>query len=257
MNRSIDVMAKSISAILGDNIVCIYLYGSVVMEDIKLGWSDIDILCLTKVEISDYEAEQLVDLRQKLLKEEEANPYYRSFEGAIVSIDEFKKKQYSRVVYWGTSGERITDKYYFDVFSLYELIKYGQLILGNDIRNDLILPTYEELRDGVQQHYQTIRKYAVETGESLYSCGWLLDIARCIYTLRYHDIISKTKAGEWALKKKLCPEEDQLCYSLQIRYKPLEYKENLEVKEWLSSLGTSVQLFADVLERELLKFNLT
>lgn len=251
MNRSIDVMAKSISAILGDNIDCIYLYGSVVMDDFKLGWSDIDILCLTKEAISDYEAEQLVVLRQNLLKEEEANPYYRSFEGAIVSIDEFKKKQYTRVVYWGTSGQRITDKYYFDVFSLYELIKYGQLILGNDKRNELVLPTNEELKDGVQQHYQTIRKYAVETGESLYSCGWLLDIARCIYTLRYNDIISKTKAGEWALKEKLCPEEDQLLYTLQIRNKPLEYKEHLEVKEWLSSLGTSVQLFADVLDREL------
>lgn len=256
MNRSIDVMAKNISAILGDKIVCIYLYGSVVMDDFKLGWSDIDILCLTKEEISDYEAEQLVDLRQKLLNKEEANPYFRSFEGAIVSIDEFKKNQYSKVVYWGTSGQRITDKFYFDVFSLYELIKYGQLILGNDIRNELVLPTNEELRDGVQQHYKTIRKYAVETGESLYSCGWLLDIARCIYTLRYHDIISKTKAGEWALKKNLCPEADQLCYTLQIRNKPLEYKEQLDVKEWLSSLGISVQLFADVLERELNQYQI-
>lgn len=36
MNRSIDVMAKSISAILRDDIVCIYLYGSVVMDDFKL-----------------------------------------------------------------------------------------------------------------------------------------------------------------------------------------------------------------------------
>lgn len=32
---------------------------------------------------------------------------------------------------------------------------------------------------------------------------------------------------------------------------PLIYKEQADVKEWLSSLGTSVQLFADVLDREL------
>lgn len=185
------------------------------------------------------------------MKDEESNPYYRSFEGAIVSIDEIKKKQYTRVVYWGTSGQRITDKYSFDVFSLYELIKYGQLILGKDILNELVLPTYEELRSGVQQHYQTVRKYAIETGESLYSCGWLLDIARCIYTLRYNDIISKTKAGEWAISKNLCPQEEQMLLTLQIRNHPLKYKEQAYVKEWLSSLGTSVQLFADVLDREL------
>lgn len=60
MNRSIDVMAKKIYDILGDNFACIYLYGSVAMDDFKLGWSDIDILCLTKEVISDYEAEQLI-----------------------------------------------------------------------------------------------------------------------------------------------------------------------------------------------------
>lgn len=53
MNRSIDVMAKKLYAILGDNMVCIYLYGSVALEDFKLGWSDIDILCLTKEVVSD------------------------------------------------------------------------------------------------------------------------------------------------------------------------------------------------------------
>lgn len=181
----------------------------------KLGWSDIDILCLTKEVVSDFEAEQLVDLRQNLLIDKESNQYYRSFEGAIVSIDEFKKKQYTRVVYWGTSGQRITDKYTFDVFSLYELIKYGQLIFGKDIRNELVLPTYEELKYGVQQYYKTIRKYAFETGVSLYSCGWLLDIARCIYSLRNNDIISKTKAGEWAIKENLCPEEEQMLFTFK------------------------------------------
>jgi predicted nucleotidyltransferase len=251
MYRSIDDMAKKLYAILGDNILCIYLYGSVVMDDFKLGWSDIDILCLTKGVVSDFEAEQLVDLRQNLLKDEESNQYYRSFEGAIVSIDEFKKKQYTRVVYWGTSGQRIADKYSFDVFSLYELIKYGQLIFGKDIRNELVLPTYEELKYGVQQHYQTIRKDATKTGENIYSCGWFLDIARCIYTLRYNDIISKTKAGEWAINENLCPEGEHMLFTLKIRNKPLKYKEQAEVKEWLSSLETSVQLFADVLEIEL------
>ena len=96
-----------------------------------------------------------------------------------------------------------------------------------------------------------IRKYAIESGESLYSCGWLLDIARCIYTLRYNDIISKTKAGEWTIKEHICPEGEQMLFTLQIRNRPLKYKEQAEVKEWLSSLGTSVQLFADVLDIEL------
>lgn len=251
MNKSINTMVNSLYSILGKNIVCIYLYGSVPMNDFQLGWSDIDILCIIKETVSDIEAEQLVELRQNLLKEDETNQYYRSFEGAIVSLDEFMKNQYTKVVYWGTSGQRITDKYTFDVFSLYELIKYGQLIFGKDIRHKLVLPTYEELKSGVRQHYQAIRKCAIETDKSIYSCGWLLDIARCIYTLRYNDIISKTSAGEWIIQEKTCPVKEQMLRTLQIRNNPSQYKEQSEIKDWLNSLGPSVQLFADVLEKEL------
>ena len=53
----------------------------------------------------------------------------------------------------------------------------------------------------VKNHLDIIRKYGTETDESFYSCGWLMDISRCIYTPRYNDIIGKTKAGEWALKE--------------------------------------------------------
>jgi hypothetical protein len=42
-----------------------------------------------------------------------------------------------------------------------------------------------------------------------------------------------------------------MLFTLQIRNRPLIYKEQAEVKKWLSSLGTSVQLFADVLDIEL------
>lgn len=258
MNQSIDTMVQNIHDILGDNMVCIYLHGSVAMNDFKLGWSDIDILCLTKQVLTTYEAEKLVNLRENLLKIEKNNPYFRSFEGAILSVEEFKKRQNAKakVVYWGTSGERITDQYVFDVFSQYELIKYGKLIWGTDIRNELMLPTSKELNQGVLEHYQSIRNYANRTGESLYSCGWLLDIARCIYTLRYHDVISKTTAGEWALKENLCPEKEQMICTLKIRKNPLEYKHQKKVKQWLNSLGTSVQLFADVLYVELKNENL-
>lgn len=96
--------------ILGDKIKSIYLYGSVPMNDFQLGCSDIDILCLIKEPFSDSEAEQLTSLRQTLLQKDPINHYYLCFEGAIAVCDEFIKNQYSRVVYWGTSGQRIDSR---------------------------------------------------------------------------------------------------------------------------------------------------
>ena len=141
--------------------------------------------------------------------------------------------------------------YSFDTFSLYELIWYGRLLYGKDVRNELEVPAFEALELAVREHCQAIRKHAVRTDGNLYSCGWLLDIARCIYTLRQGDIISKTAAGIWALEEGICPEEEQMLRAIQIRRSPLEYRDRSDVQDWLRSLGPSVQLFADVLEREL------
>lgn len=251
LKDSIDVMVKSMHSILKDNLACIYLYGSVAMDDFKLGWSDIDIVCLTRATITDSEAKKLVGLRQQLLDEEKENQYYRSFEGIITTIDEFVNNEYTKVVYWGTSGQKIIDNYYFDECSLFELIKYGKLIYGEDIRGKMAVPTYEELKGNVQRHYETIRKYVQKTNENIYSCGWMLDIARCIYTLRYNDVISKTKAGEWALEENICPEKKQMIQTLKVRKAPLKFKEQSDVKQWFGQLGPSVQKFADVLEIEL------
>jgi len=253
MNDLVAIMTKQIQSIVKDNLACIYLYGSVSMGDFKLGWSDIDIVCLTKSMLSDSEAEGLVGLRQQLEKDDMDNKYYHCFEGIVSTVDEFVNNRFRKVVYWGTSGQRITNQYTFDECSLFQLIKYGRLVYGEDVRHKMVMPGYEDLKNHVRRHYQTIRKHALKTDESLYSCGWMLDIARGIYTLRYGDVISKTKAGEWAIKENICPEKEQMLMTLRLRNEPMKYKDRKEIKEWLSQLAPSIQKFADVLEIELNK----
>ena len=108
-------MKNHIVKILLDNKPSIYLFGSVVLDDFKIGWSDIDILCLTKLEITDVQANRLLNLRQVLLTEYK-NTYFSLFEGGFLSLNGFINGNNDTVVYWGTSGQRITDKYYFPPF---------------------------------------------------------------------------------------------------------------------------------------------
>ena len=70
-----------LQGILGGDL-SLYLYGSAVLDDFRLGWSDIDLLCVAP-RIPDEALERLVPLRQTLLEEEPDNPYYRSFEGLL------------------------------------------------------------------------------------------------------------------------------------------------------------------------------
>lgn len=251
MKHSIEKMVNRICAVFGDHTPSIYLYGSVALDDFRLGWSDIDILVLTQTPISEKQAEELVNLRQKMLEEEPDNLYYQSFEGGMLTLSSFMNSQHDRIVYWGTSGQRIANSYHFDSFSMTELLENGILLAGEDIRECLTPPTFEDLYRDVKQHYDTIRKYAQQTGRNLYSFGWLLDIARCIYTLRTGKIAAKTFAGEWALKENLCPVPKSLQMAVNLRYAATSIKNDVELLDYAEKLGGDIQIFADVLEYEL------
>ena len=248
MNKAISVLSTELSRILCGNFDSLWLYGSVIFDDFRLGWSDIDFVALSSAPISDDQAQELLTLRQKLSGKHPDNPYFRLFEGIIVCKDELLRNNCAKGVYWGTSGQRIAEKCALDTFARFELAKHGRLTAGENTSNPFTLPTEEEIRTAVKAHLQGIRQYAKVTDESLYSCGWLLDIARCIYTLRFHDVISKTQAGKWALKEHLFRDEAPLVKTLEIRENPLAYKDREDVKKWLSSLGQIVQEYADVLE---------
>lgn len=249
--HSIQTMSQRISTILSDSSPSIYLYGSIPLGDFRLGWSDIDILVLTDKQITEEQAKKLVGLRQVMLEKEPGNPYYRSFEGGMLTLDAFLIGKKDCVVYWGTSSERITDHYTLDSFGMTELIKSSILLYGNDIRNQLKAPEFSELYADIKRHYDTIRKYAQKTGRSIYSFGWILDIARCIYTLRTGKIIAKTDAGEWALENNLCPVPDALKTALKVRKAPLEFKKDELMLDYAGMLGEPIQKFADVLKQEL------
>ncbi|MDD4296453.1 MAG: GNAT family N-acetyltransferase [Ruminiclostridium sp.] len=243
-------MVRAITDILSGCGATIYLYGSSVLDDFKLGWSDIDILVLTEKQITEEQAQKLVMLRQTLLEGEPENLYYRSFEGGMLTLKTFLSGENDRVVYWGTSGQRITDTYKFDSFGMMELLDNGVLLHGEDIRCQLKAPSYDDLYADVKRHYETIRKYVKTAGRDFYSFGWMLDISRCLYTLRTGKIIAKTAAAEWALENKLCPVPDVLGLALEVRKSPIIHTDDATLN-YAETLAEPIQRFADVLENEL------
>lgn len=76
---AINTMVREISGILSYSEPSIYLYGSSVLNDFRLGWSDIDILILTNKQITEEQAKTLVGLLQATLAKHPGNHYYRSF----------------------------------------------------------------------------------------------------------------------------------------------------------------------------------
>ena len=192
-------------------------------------------------------------VRQTILAKEPDNPYYRSFEGGMLTLSAFLTNTTDRVVYWGTSGERITDRYLFDSFGMAELIESSVLLYGKDIRKELKFPTFHELYADVKRHYETIRKYAQSTERSFYSFDWMLDIARCIYTLHTGKIIAKTDAAEWASENNLCPDPNVLRFALKVRRNPLEYKDDRQTFDYARNTCGANTSLCSVLDKKLKK----
>ena len=252
LDDSIQIMTGAIQSILGGANPTIYLFGSVVLGDFKLGWSDIDILVLTDRPIGKRQARKLVKLRQRLMKEYRGNPYFRLFEGGMLSKRAFFGNEKDTVVYWGTSGQRLTDEYRLDSFAVAELLDCGMLLCGEDVRDRMAYPTHVQFKADIQRHYNAVRQHGQNTNATKGTqCGWLLDIARGLYTLRTDKVIAKTAAGEWALADGLAPEPDILRRAVEIRRDPLKYIDNPQAIAWCAALGEHNMAFADVLEQEL------
>ena len=243
---SLKIMAGRLQTLLADCGPSMMLYGSAVLDDFCPGWSELDFLLLTDRPIPMETAEILVSLRQSLLAEHPGNLYFRSFEGAILTKEAFAAGG-GPAVYWGTSGQRIRNEYRLDPFSRIELLEKGQVVFGEDFRDLISWPDPKELTTAIRYHYETIRQYG-DSGTS-----WILDIARCLYTLRTGRVIAKTKAGEWALVEGLCPNPQVMERVLKIRKNPRALLTQPVTKAWTDALGPEIQKFADVLECELEK----
>lgn len=249
MHKALTLMTAAIGDILRENVPSIYLYGSCVMEDFRPGWSDIDLLVLTKTPITHPQAEKLLTLRQTLPISYPGISHFRAFEGGMLSLDSFTKHTPGTVVYWGTSGQRITDRYALDAFSLWELHHMGRLLYGPEVRDFLPIPTPGDLQHAVAYHLRTLLDHGCG-GQSIYAFGWLLDTARGLYTLRNHAVVSKTAAGEWALAEGLCPDSQALELALSVRREPTLIRQEAILRQ-AEQLTPAIQRFAAVLRSEL------
>lgn len=242
LRLAINTMVVSIYRILADNSPSIYLYGSVTAEDYRPGWSDVDLLVLTADRISPSQAERLLYLRQELCVLDPATPHYRLFEGGMLDLGSFLTGEETRVVYWGTTGERIKSTHAFSALDRASLLQHGQLLLGKDVRRHIEMPDFREILEATGNHLMSIEAHGAGS-RSIYAYGWLLDTARCMYTLVNGRLTTKTEAAQWALDERLCPCPAELSMALTVRRQP-ELIRDESVLAYAETLTDAIQSYA-------------
>lgn len=232
-------MADAVCGLLADCGPTMYLYGSAVADDFRPGWSDLDILVLTRHPIPPSAAEKLVVLRQTMQRAEPEHTEYRLFEGGMLPLRAFLTGEPALAVYWGTTGQRLTDGYRLDAFGRWQLQKQGRLLAGDDLRRGMsksnekdaahgqplsekitpspngnrvrasrwALPSQAELRAAVEAHLATVRRYArVTAAASTRSAGcWTLRAACIPYAPARWHLRRLPAVGRWKIVSALTP----------------------------------------------------
>lgn len=241
--------ANDVNGFFGGNLKALFAYGSAVYGDLHTGFSDLDFFAVVSCEITQEHFDALLAYRKELRASD--NKLFGMLEGEFVPERILASRQ-GAVAYWGTSGERMKDRYDLAGFSMRGLLESGVLIYGEDIRGAIPFSTDAEMLGQVRLLINTVRKYAAVTGADVHSADWLFLICQSLYWLITGNIASKTAAAEWAkgnFNDDWCGYLDK---AIWVRKHPLEAI-SMEDQNWLSSLGGPIQAACDRLECEYLK----
>lgn len=245
--KSLEEFVDKANVILNNSILSAYCFGSSIYGDFCSGYSDLDFFIITENAIIEHNFEEFSLLRTEFKNSK--HPYFSVLEGEVISKNAIKNDIESNVIYWGTSKDRLNHRYGLSGFSLRGLINKGYLIYGEDLRKKLPYPSDEEMLGQVNSMIATIRKYAQATNEDIHSIDWLFLISQSIYWLKTLDTDGKTNASRWIINNCNYSWRDTLQKAVEIRQCPILAKLD-ENKEWLRSLGNTVQSACDTLTLE-------
>lgn len=196
-----EVLEETLSvvhSVLGDNLIGIYLYGSLAMGCFQPRSSDVDIILVARERLSE-------EQRRKTLEYLRACSKDRRIELSIVRADVIRNPQYPMMVdlhyeYWGNTFEDEKDN---EILSnLYTTRKRGFCVWGLPMGDVFSrIPAQYHLRSVVEDLEHT-RRHLHENPERVgynVAAYWILGSCRVLAFIREEKVLSKLEGGRWGL----------------------------------------------------------
>ena len=202
INELLDSLLAQIHHVLDQQLVGVYLYGSLVWGDFDPESSDIDLVVATASGIDDQEFN---DLNQMQLAFIETHKRWQGrIEIAYVLVDALRTfKSHNSMIAVISPGEpfhfKETDQGW--LMNWYMVQEQGRILFG---------PAPSSLIDPISKHefIRTVRQHAERWGEWVYDSHdrpsqayAILTLCRALYTCTHGVQVSKRKAAEWAAQQ--------------------------------------------------------
>ena len=186
-----------IHSILKDNLIGIYLYGSLAMGGFHPQSSDIDIFLVIEKRLSKSDGRKTINYLKR------ACSNGKRIELSIMRADIIQNPRYPIPVdlhyeYWNNTFENETDKE--TLSNLYTTKERGFCVWGRPIKDVFSrIPAQYHLRSVIEDLEHT-RRYLHEEPESIgydVTVYWVLNSCRILAFVREQKVLSKLEGGRW------------------------------------------------------------
>ncbi|MCE2472891.1 MAG: DUF4111 domain-containing protein [Anaerolineae bacterium] len=195
----IDRLIDELNQILKDDLVGIYLYGSLISGDFDIAISDIDLVVVLRAELDQPQFLQLQRMHTRVVND---HPAWRDrLELAYISGRALKTFRVAKSTIGIISpGEpfHLIEAGDDWLISWYDLRRNGVALQGPSIQSLIdSIPTPDWL-DAVREHICAYRRTVRDAADIMFLSYIVLTVARGAYTLAHGQAASKVKTAAWA-----------------------------------------------------------
>lgn len=185
---------------LNDNLVGVYLYGSLATGEFVEDQSDIDLLMVLRDETSQKLFDSLISLHRQFNTEHES--WQKRIDVAYVSqaaLQNFQTKPYKTIVSDGQGLLEIVDAPHYYLIDWYKVQEHGLPLYGPEVSQIMPPITTNELRQTIYDYMQTYSesvKNAERRGVQAYT---IVTLCRSLYAYKFAKHVSKKFGSQWAI----------------------------------------------------------
>lgn len=147
VNEVLTLLSDGLQALLRDQLVGLYLTGSLTYGDFNHGSSDIDFLAVLKEELSEAQLDEVRTLHKVIA--EKVPHWAKSLEGSYITTEMLSKTEAPTQERPYVNGGKVSYCAYGNewIINLYALQECGQVILGADLKTLLPNVTIQQVRE--------------------------------------------------------------------------------------------------------------
>lgn len=204
VNEILDLLFTDVKEILKDQLVGMYLHGSLANGGFDSG-SDIDVIFVTKEDISEESFSALRAMHMNIARLE--SPWAMQLEVAYIPVDALRQIDPTNILHPHIDRGNGEVLHWLRPESDWSILRHilrerGIVISGPDPKT-LIDPVHpDDMRqavvDGLPLWLPPILENPSEISKRGYQSFFVLSLCRMLYTLKHGEILSKQAAAEWA-----------------------------------------------------------